>query len=111
MRRVRIDHPAVQGIVDRVGERNAPAVARFLADEQRRTTRSRRLSEAVTFESGRDERGWYARAGMPKTRGTPAFFWYFEEFQSGRGGGLPFIRPSLFNNTTDVARRFLGGGL
>lgn len=86
-------------------------VALFMAAEQRRRTRSRRLREAVVHESGRDHQGWYARAGMSDAASQrgPAWFWYFEEFQTGRGGGVPFMRPSLFSNTAQIARMMTRG--
>lgn len=107
-----IDRPAVRQIVDRRAGAGVEAAARFMAAEQRAATRSRRLSAAVTHESGRDSRGWFARAGMGESahqRG-PAWFWYFEEFQTGRGGGVPFIRQSLFGHTRQVARLMTGRG-
>jgi hypothetical protein len=110
--RVRIDDPAVHRIVDRVGGPGAEAAAKFMADQQRRLTRSKRLARAVTHESGKDSRGWYARAGMSSAANQrgPAWFYYFEEFQSGRGGGVPFLRPSLENNTATVRRMLTRGG-
>jgi hypothetical protein len=110
--KVRIDPAAVERIVDRQVASGADAAAQFMAAEQRQRTRSRRLAAAVTHESGKDMFGWYSRAGMSEAarqRG-PAWFWYFEEFQTGRGGGVPFIRPSLWSNTRTVVRMMLRGG-
>jgi hypothetical protein len=102
-----MDRAKVDKMVRAVTVRGAESAAKLMADEQRRATRSRRLAADVTHESGVDERGVYARAGMA---GAPnAFFWHFEEYRTGRGEGhQPFIRPSLLNNTDEVARRLLG---
>jgi hypothetical protein len=110
--RVRIDDPAVHRIVDRVGGPGAEAAAKFMADQQRSGTRSKRLARAVTHESGKDARGWYARAGMSSraSQHSAAWFWYLEEYQTGRGGGRPFIRPALENNTATVRRMLTRGG-
>lgn len=109
--RVRIDRDLVERMVERVALPGAESAARFMADEQRTGTRSSRLAGAVTHESGRDARGVYARAGMGRqaSRSGRAFFWYFEEYGTGRGGGRPFIRPSLLNNLTVLGRMLTRG--
>jgi hypothetical protein len=109
--RVTVDRTAVDRIVDRRGEPGAIAAASFLLAEQRRLVRSRRLRARITAEHGKDRNGWYARAGMATVRGTSAFFWYFHEFQQGKGPpGQPFIRPSLENNRAIILRLFVRGG-
>jgi hypothetical protein len=108
--RVTIDRQAVHAIVDRRARPGVEAAARFMADQQRQTVPSRRVSAAVGHESGKDMRGWYARAGMPQgTQRSAAFLWYFFEYGTGRGINTPFIRPSLFNNTRRVAQLMTGG--
>ena len=84
-----------------------------MAEQQKATVGSRRVASAVSHESGRDTRGWFARAGMPRgTQRTAAFIWYFIEYQTGRGQpGSPFIRPSLFNNTRRISRLMTGSRL
>jgi hypothetical protein len=101
----------VEQIVGRQAPSGMEAAGRFLAAQQKGATRSRRLAKAVSYRTGRDHRGWWARAGMIGVGSRhPAFFWYFEEYQSGRGGGVPFIRPSLENNRAEVARLIVRGG-
>lgn len=110
-RRAWVDEAAVNRIVDRRGEPGAIAVASFLLSEQRQMVRSRRLRAKITAVHGKDSRGWYARAGMASVRGTSAFFWYFHEYQKGKGPpGQPFIRPSLENNSATIRRLFVRGG-
>lgn len=110
-RRVTIDTEAVHRIVDRTARPGVEAAARFMADQQRATVGSRRVAAAVGHESGKDLHGWFARAGMPRgTQRSAAFFWYFIEYQTGRGApGQPFLRPSLWNHTRTVARLMTGG--
>lgn len=110
--RVTVDRQAVGRLVDRRAVAGVEAAARFMADRQREATRSSVLADAVTHESGRDLAGWYARAGMgPEgAQDQPAFFWYFEEYQSGRGGGMPFIRQALWSNSRQVSRLMTRGG-
>jgi hypothetical protein len=108
--RVTIDKTAVHRIVDRGAAPGMERAAKFMADRQRETTRSSRLRSGIGHESGRDAHGWYARAGMKPSRRTPFFFWYFEEYQTGRGrGGTPFIRQALHNYGRQIARMMTGG--
>jgi hypothetical protein len=114
MARATIDRSAVHRIIDTNVPTGVEAAARFMADKQRQTAQSRRLRFGVTHESGRDARGWFARAGMSHgERGTqysPWFFWYYHEYQTGMGPpGRPFIRPSLWNNTRTISRLLTGG--
>lgn len=98
---------AVDRIVDRAGAVGAPAVAKFLETEQKRAAKSTRVAAAIESESGRDARGWYARAGLPRgTSRTSAFIWIFEEYSPNR---RPFIRPSLENNGAIIGRMFTRG--
>ena len=109
--RVNIDKTAVHRIVDQKAAPGVERAAKFMADQQKATVGSRRVASAVGHESGKDARGWYARAGMPQgTQRTAAFLWYFMEYQTGRGRpGNPFIRPSLWNNTRTISRMMTGG--
>lgn len=111
--RVDVDKTAVHRIVDRNAASGVEAAARFMAEQQKATVGSRRVAAAVEHESGRDARGWFARAGMPRgTQRTAAFIWYFMEYQTGRGHpGSPFIRPSLWNNTRHISRLMTGSRL
>jgi hypothetical protein len=110
--RVNIDRAAIDRIVEEAVRPGAHEAAKFMAKEQRETTTSRRLRKAVRFRSGKDARGYYARAGMIGVdQGSAAWFWYFHEYQTGKGPpGTPFLRPSLFNNTRKIVRMMTGGG-
>jgi hypothetical protein len=109
--RVNIDKTAVHRIVDQGAGSGMERTAKFMADNQRATTTSRRVRAQVDHESGKDMGGWYARAGMKDgTRTSPGFIWYFHEYQTGKGPpGQPFLRQSLFNNTRQIARMMTGG--
>lgn len=111
--RVDIDKTAVRRIVDRNAAAGVAAAARFMADQQRSATSSSRVSAQVGHESGRDAAGWYARAGMREgTRRSAGWFWYFHEYQTGKGPpGVPFLRQSLFSHGRKIARLMLGSRL
>ena len=109
--RVNIDKTAVHRIVDRDAASGMERAAKFMADNQRATTTSRRVRAQVGHESGKDMGGWFARAGMKQgTQNTPGFIWYFHEFRTGKGPpGVAFLRQSLFGNARTVARMMTGG--
>ena len=114
--RVDIDKTAVHRIVDRNAASGVEAAARFMAEQQRSTTTSRRIRSGITHESDKDARGWYARAGMKHgedgTQYTPWFFWYYHEYQTGKGPpGVPFLRQALWNNTRRISRLMTGSRL
>ena len=108
--RVNIDRAAIDRIVDRGASQGVEAAAKFMADNQRSTTSSSRVRAQIGHESGKDMAGWYARAGMKEgTRRSPGFFWYFHEYQTGKGPpGVAFLRQSLFSNGRRIARLMTG---
>ena len=110
---VNIDRAAIDRIVDRGAAQGVEAAAKFMADNQRSTTTSRRVRAQIGHESGKDMQGWYARAGMKEgTRDTAGFIWIFHEYRTGKGPpGVPFLRQSLFNNGRRIARLMLGSRL
>lgn len=112
--RVQLDRAAVDGMIERRAVSGAAQAARFLENEQKRRLRSRRLRRGTFRRSGRDAQGVYARAGIRNDRHL--WFWVFEEYETGRGDGNPFLRASLFDNSAQVARlllsdRRLGGDI
>lgn len=109
--RVTIDQGAVDRIVDVKAARGMEAAGKFMADQQKAAVGSRRVADIIGHESGKDMRGWYARAGVKSgAQRSAGFFWYFIEYRTGRGSpGQPFLRTSLWNNTRRISRLMIGG--